>query len=159
MCCFCTICCELTEVQLFELTHFFQQYAEAQKRNKEAGPLLELVRDFLDPGEMYKAIRNIGVDFFCGVPDSLLKGKTNYYRPQRSCEGSFYTCLSFFSREGGLPQCMLGYTPLWEQTPPRSRHPPRAGTPRSRPPRDQAAPPQQTATAVDGTHPTGMHSC
>ena len=36
--------------------------------------MLELVRDFLDPAEMYKAIRNIGVDFFCGVPDSLLKG-------------------------------------------------------------------------------------
>ena len=61
----------------FGITHL-QQYAEAQKRNKEAGSLLELVRDFLDPGEMYKAIRNIGIDFFCGVPDSLLKGKTDY---------------------------------------------------------------------------------
>ena len=32
---------------------------------------------------------------------------------------------------GGLPQCMLGTD----------------------------TPPQQTATAADGTHPTGMHSC
>ena len=40
--------------------------------------------------------------------------------------------------QGGLPQCMLGYHPP-EQTP----------TP----------PPTKTATAVDGTHPTGMHSC
>ncbi len=36
--------------------------------------MLELVRDFLDPAEMYKALRGIGIDFFCGVPDSLLKG-------------------------------------------------------------------------------------
>ena len=39
----------------------------------------------------------------------------------------FYTCLSFCSRGGRLPQCMLGYhppdqAPPWEQTPPRSRH-------------------------------------
>ena len=82
-------------------------------------------------------------------------------------------------RGGGcLPQCMLGYhtpgsrhppgadppqsrhplavdtpgadTPLpWEQTPP-SRHPPRADTPRAD---------TEAATAADGTHPTGMHSC
>ena len=45
----------------------------------------------------------------------------------------------------GLPQCMLGYTPPWEQTPreqqtrPWSRH-----TPLSRPP-----PTPQTATAAD----------
>ena len=38
-------------------------------------------------------------------------------------------------------------TPL-EQTPPRSRHPPGVDTP-----------PRDTATAADGTHPTGMHSC
>ena len=48
-----------------------------------------------------------------------------------------------FCPQGGvcLPQCMLGYTP------------PRADPPWSDPP------PQQTATAADGTHPTGMHSC
>ena len=39
-------------------------------------------------------------------------------------------------------------TPL-EQTPPGSRHPPGADTPS----------PRDTATAADGTHPTGMHSC
>ena len=49
-----------------------------------------------------------------------------------------------------LPQCMLGYTP--RQTPPRQT-PPRADIPLSR------HPPQQTATAADGMHPTGMHSC
>lgn len=36
----------------------------------------ELVRDFLDPGEFYRQVKTIcGIDFFCGVPDSLLKGK------------------------------------------------------------------------------------
>ena len=47
--------------------------------------------------------------------------------------------VSVCPRGGSLPQCMLGY-----HIPPGSKHPPR---------------PQQTATAADGTHPTGMHSC
>jgi hypothetical protein len=35
----------------------------------------ELIRDFLDPAEFFKAVQNIGgIEFFCGVPDSLLKG-------------------------------------------------------------------------------------
>ena len=42
--------------------------------------------------------------------------------------------------------------------------PPRAGTPGSRHPPEQtpsprSRPPGETATAADGTHPTGMHSC
>ena len=46
------------------------------------------------------------------------------------------------SHEGGcLPQCMLGY------------HPPEADSPPG------ADPPREMATAVDGTHATGMHSC
>ena len=35
--------------------------------------MTELIRDFLDPAEFYKSIQKIGVNFFCGVPDSLLK--------------------------------------------------------------------------------------
>ncbi len=36
----------------------------------------ELVRDFLDPGEFFQQVKNIcGIDFYCGVPDSLLKGR------------------------------------------------------------------------------------
>ena len=39
----------------------------------------ELVRDFLDPAEFYRQVRTIcGIDFFCGVPDSLLKGKKKF---------------------------------------------------------------------------------
>ena len=44
-----------------------------------------------------------------------------------------------------------GDTPLDQA--PRTRHPLGPGPLRSRPP------PQQTVTAADGTHPTGMHSC
>ena len=67
----------------------------------------------------------------------------------------FYTCLSFCSQGGSLPQCILGYHPP-EQTPPRpGTLPPGPGTPRTSPP----LPGAETATAADGTHPTGMHSC
>ena len=55
--------------------------------------------------------------------------------------------------------CTGADTPLGRspgQTPPVGRHPhPRADTPTP----GQTSPLQQTATAADGTHPTGMHSC
>ena len=77
---------------------------------------------------------------------------------------------------GDLPQCMLAYQHPQGADTPRSRHPPGADTPRSRPPRSRhppgadtpqeqtspgadTPPPGETATAADGTHPTGMHSC
>lgn len=50
-----------------------QQYAEQKIRNEEAGELTELVRDFLDPGVFYSQLVSKGIDFFCGIPDSLLK--------------------------------------------------------------------------------------
>ena len=67
-----------------------------------------------------------------------------------------------FTRGGGLPQCMLGYTPLRADTS-RGRAPLRQ-TPLGRHPTGQTHPPADTrpptkATAADGTHPTGMHSC
>ena len=43
--------------------------------------------------------------------------------------------------------------PMGADTRPRSRSPVSRHTPRSR------QTPQDTATAADGTHPTGMHSC
>ena len=70
-----------------------------------------------------------------------------------------------------------------EQTPPRSRHPPEQTPPRGTLPWEQTPPgadtpleqtplaadilreqtppptPRDTATAVDGTHPIGMHAC
>ena len=59
----------------------------------------------------------------------------------------FYTCLSFCSRGGCLPQCMLGYHPPGKHTPPGSNPP------------VKHPPPPETAAIADGTHPTGMHSC
>ena len=64
--------------------------------------------------------------------------------------------------QGGLPQCMLRYHPPGPGTPLRDQAAPPPG-PGTLP--DQAHPPgpgtpsEQTATAADGTHPTGMHSC
>lgn len=55
-------------------TIHLQQVQEQIRQNLEAGQMTELVRDFLDPGDFYRAVRNIGISFFCGVPDSLLKG-------------------------------------------------------------------------------------
>ena len=65
-----------------------------------------------------------------------------FYRPQRSCEGYVFTgvCLSTggVSVHGGVSA------------------PGRAGIPAC----TEADPPAgETATAADGTHPTGMHSC
>ena len=55
--------------------------------------------------------------------------KQVFYRPQRSCgQCNIFTpvCHSFCSRGGGggLPQCMLGYHPPREQTPPEQTNNP-----------------------------------
>ena len=58
-------------------------------------------------------------------------------------------------------QCMLGYTPgrhpLGQTAPPQQTPPPPVRTPPSRHLPGQTPPPM--ATAADGIHPTGMHSC
>jgi phosphonopyruvate decarboxylase len=38
-----------------------------------AGAMTELVRDFLTPGALFEVLRDSGVTFYAGVPDSLLK--------------------------------------------------------------------------------------
>ena len=72
-------------------------------------------------------------------------GMHSCYRPQRSCEGYVFTgiCLSTRGRGVCLSAC-------WDTT--------HTHTPGADPPREQT-PPGETATAADGTHPTGMHSC
>ena len=54
----------------------------------------------------------------------------------------FYTCLSFCSQGGGLPQCMLGYHPP-DQARPWTRHTPTRHTPQTRylPHRADTSPP------------------
>ena len=66
---------------------------------------------------------------------------------------------------GGICLSACWDTGPWEQTPPQADTPPGADTPRSwhphraDTPREHTPPPRETATAADGTHPTGMHSC
>ena len=78
-----------------------------------------------------------------------------YYRPQRSCEDYVFTGMSVHwglgvsaSVHAGIPYPQEQKPPPLELTPP----PPTEQTPR------EQTPPRDTATAADGTHPTGMHS-
>lgn len=52
-----------------------QQVLEQTARNVEVRQMTELVRDFIHPAAFYDALREIGINYFCGVPDSLLKGE------------------------------------------------------------------------------------
>ena len=96
------------------------------------------------------------------------------YRPQRNWGKVMFLHLSvILFTGGGLPHCMLGYTPPPQnqrQAPPRPEAgtaPPRPqeGTPEEQtpPPRDQAPPSAVHAgryrQQAGGTHPTGMQSC
>ena len=65
-------------------------------------------------------------------------GQGNIYRPQRSCGKVMFLQLSVILFTGGDSVHRGG---VW-QTPPR-----------------EDTPAQQTPTAADGTHTTGMHSC
>lgn len=49
------------------------QVTEQKERNEAVGQFTELVRDFLDPKDFYAAMKSQGLEYFCGVPDSLLK--------------------------------------------------------------------------------------
>ena len=46
--------------------------------NKEAGSFTELIRDFLAPADFHVAVKIQGINFFCGVPDPLLKDYCAY---------------------------------------------------------------------------------
>ena len=89
--------------------------------------------------------------------------KAHIYRPQTKFAKVMFLHLSVSHsvHRGGSASVHTGIPP---HTHPRSRHPPGADTP---PPPRTRHPPQsrlplpgaETATAADGTHPTGMHSC
>ena len=98
-----------------------------------------------------------------------------FYRLQHS----FHRRLSFCSRGQGVLQTPPGRHPLadtpWAEPPgqtppgrhPTSRHSPSRHFPQQTPLADtplpsacwDTPPPPPVATAADGTHPTGMHSC
>ena len=98
------------------------------------------------------------VDYFFSKNSAKYYAINNYYHPQMKLwKGNVFTpvCQSFCSQGCVYPsmhwgrhpsvQCMLGYTPLaqcmleYTLPPGQTPHP--------------------TATAADGTHPTGMYTC
>ena len=87
--------------------------------------------------------------------------KAHIYRPQTKFAKVMFLHLSVSHsvHRGGV--CLSVY---WDTItpPPPEQTPPGADPPGTRhPPPEQTPPPPgaETATAADGTHPTGMHSC
>ena len=87
----------------------------------------------------------------------------DYYRQQHSCGKVMFLHLSGILSTGGCPPPSVD-TP-WADTPsgqtPPQTEPTRQTLTLGRHPSlgRHRTPPPKTATAVDGTHPTGMHSC
>lgn len=79
---------------------------EIQKSlNKDVSDMTELVRDFLDPAEFYEACQKIcGIDFYCGVPDSLLKDFCAYVSTHTSKEKHLIS-----ANEGNAVATAAGY--------------------------------------------------
>ena len=82
-----------------------------------------------------------------GHLDNAWYKKAHYRLQTKLRKGNVFTsvCQEFCSQGGGVHHAP------WADTPPGQTHPEQT------PPRTDT--PRQTATAVDGTHPTGMHSC
>ena len=81
-----------------------------------------------------------------------------FYRPQRSCgQGNIFTPVCHSVHRGVLPQCMLGYQPPPDHTPPIPRdhtHPQGPDPPGTRSPQDQTpTPPPGTRPPPPGTTP------
>ena len=98
-----------------------------------------------------------------GYKGTCTPSRIHFYHPQRSCGKVKFLHLSVILFTGGcLPQCMLGYTQP-PDTPLLGRHPladtPQTDTSPGQTPAWADTHPQQMATAVDSTHPAGMHSC
>ena len=84
-----------------------------------------------------RLIRADKVQFLYAMFHTILKGNKVFHTrstliekrllppANEICEGYVFTpvCQSFCSQEGCVRQCMLGYTPLQEQTPPRADTP------------------------------------
>lgn len=68
------------------------------------GQFTELVRDFLDPKDFYESLKIHGIDFFCGVPDSLLKDFCAYVTSIAKSEDHVIT-----SNEGSAVAMAAGY--------------------------------------------------
>jgi len=64
---------------------------KAPNQNEEETPLTETIRDFLDPAEFYNLLKSRGMDFYCGVPDSLLKDFCGYVSDTAPAENHVIT--------------------------------------------------------------------
>lgn len=76
----------------------------APNQNDEETPLTETVRDFLDPADFYKLLRSHGMDFYTGVPDSLLKDFCAYVSDHAPPENHVIT-----ANEGSSVAVAAGY--------------------------------------------------
>lgn len=81
-----------------------EQLPKQQARNEEAGSYTELVRDFLAPADFHQSVRKHGIDFFCGVPDSLLKDYCAYVTDNEPAEKHVTT-----ANEGSAVALASGY--------------------------------------------------
>ena len=52
----------------YKINKFF-----CSKREDQQPPFTEIERTFLEPSEFFQELKNREIDFFTGVPDSLLK--------------------------------------------------------------------------------------
>ncbi|KAK2189303.1 hypothetical protein NP493_109g02008 [Ridgeia piscesae] len=66
--------------------------------------MTELIRDFLSPALFYKRLADIDIDFFCGVPDSLLKDFCAYVTDNTPTERHVIT-----ANEGNAVSLAVGY--------------------------------------------------
>ena len=61
------------------------------KNEDQQPPFTELQRDFLDPKEFYQLLKRKGIDFYAGVPDSLLKDFCAYVADNTSSTNHIIT--------------------------------------------------------------------
>lgn len=81
------------------------QVSEQLKINQKNSDMTELVRDFLDPAEFHRLLQKVaGVEFFCGVPDSLLKDICQYISANIPKENHLIT-----ANEGSAIAVATGY--------------------------------------------------
>ncbi|KAI0222735.1 hypothetical protein LSAT2_026019 [Lamellibrachia satsuma] len=66
--------------------------------------MTELIRDFLSPAMFYERLADINIDYFCGVPDSLLKDFCAYVTDNTPTERHVIT-----ANEGNAISLAVGY--------------------------------------------------
>lgn len=64
---------------------------QALDKKQPETALTETIRDFLDPAEFYNLLGRRGIDFYTGVPDSLLKDFCAYVSDHAAPENHIIT--------------------------------------------------------------------